>query len=295
MRYARGLQVLFRSSLFIALFAFTAPSGYSFDVSLMPKKSMGGQGFLLTITGPATGYYEIQYNGKDYKPFGSGARKNIFLPVKIEDKGKKQITVKYSVQGSTEQVKQLWLKVSARSKKSVRLKTKDVQMRAEEPIIAEQNRVVLEKLRTRSEDKLWADAFTAPLKAKISEKFAMQRKASTYQYYHKGIDYSAPVGAKVCAPNDGVVIYAKGGLNVYGNLMMIDHGQGVVSCYFHLNKFLKKEGEKVSKGEVIAEVGKTGWATGPHLHFGIYIQGEAVDPLWWVKFTKSKKVSGKKK
>ncbi len=72
--------------------------------------------------------------------------------------------------------------------------------------------------------------------------------------------------------------------------MMIDHGQGVVSCYFHLNKFLKQEGDTVARGEAVAETGKSGWATGPHLHFGIYLQGDAVDPLWWIKYSNKKAV-----
>jgi murein DD-endopeptidase MepM/ murein hydrolase activator NlpD len=52
-----------------------------------------------------------------------------------------------------------------------------------------------------------------------------------------------------------------------------------------LKKFLKKPGEVVKRGEIIAEVGSSGWSTGPHLHFGVYLQGEAVDPLWWVKIS----------
>jgi murein DD-endopeptidase MepM/ murein hydrolase activator NlpD len=124
------------------------------------------------------------------------------------------------------------------------------------------------------------------VKAKITTRFALLRKAKTYQYFHKGVDFSIPTGTPVKAMNSGKIIFAKSGLNVYGVAMVVDHGQGVTSCYFHLNKLLKKEGETVEKGEIIAESGATGWATGPHLHFGLYLQGEAVDPFWWIKFAK---------
>jgi len=284
--YHGGVTNIFRTVSLLSAFILTAASSYGFEVALSPQKTRGGQGFLLSITRASTGFYEIGYNEKTYSPYGGDGKKRIFLPVGIEARGKKKITVKYTAEDGRQETRQAWLKVTGRKKKSVRLKEKDEKIRADQPMIDEQNRLVLEKLRTRSEEQLWSGSFTAPLKAPIATKFALQRKARTYSYYHKGIDYAAPVCTPVKAVNAGRVIYAVSGLNVYGNLLMIDHGQGIVSCYFHLNKFFKKEGDMVAKGEVIAEVGCTGWATGPHLHFGLYLQGEAVDPLWWIAFTK---------
>ncbi|MBC7322059.1 MAG: M23 family metallopeptidase [Acetomicrobium sp.] len=94
---------------------------------------------------------------------------------------------------------------------------------------------------------------------------------------HRGIDFRAAVGTPVKCAADGVVSLTGdhyfGGKSVY-----VDHGNGVISCYMHLSEISVKEGQFVQKGEVIALSGQTGRATGPHLHFGLYLLGNAVDP-----------------
>lgn len=71
------------------------------------------------------------------------------------------------------------------------------------------------------------------------------------------------------------------GFRVHGNIVGIDHGQGVTSAYLHLSRISVKEGEFVQTGQVIGAVGATGAVTGPHLHWGLYVQGQSVDPQPW--------------
>lgn len=99
---------------------------------------------------------------------------------------------------------------------------------------------------------------------------------------HSGIDYKANEGEKILAAMDGEIIFSeyKGS---YGNLVIIDHGGGVQSYYAHCSKLLKQKGETVNKGDEIAEVGKTGNATGTCLHFEIRINGESINPTAYVK------------
>jgi hypothetical protein len=96
---------------------------------------------------------------------------------------------------------------------------------------------------------------------------------------HTGIDYAAPMGTPVRAIGDGVVV-AVGKNGGYGNMIDIRHKNGYVSRYGHLSRFAKglHRGEHVAMGQTIGYVGMTGWATGPHLHFEIRINGEAHDP-----------------
>ena len=95
---------------------------------------------------------------------------------------------------------------------------------------------------------------------------------------HTGVDIGAPKGANVIAVNDGVVTSASFSTS-YGNWIIIDHGGGVVTVYAHASKLIAKKGDIVKRGDVIMEVGSTGWSTGPHLHFEVRINGEYKDPL----------------
>ena len=99
--------------------------------------------------------------------------------------------------------------------------------------------------------------------------------------YHYGADYPAKLGTPVLAVNDGTVVIA-GLYPVRGGLVMIDHGGGVSSLYFHQSKVLVKVGQPVKRGDVIGQVGTTGISEGPHLHLEIRVRGEATQPADWL-------------
>jgi murein DD-endopeptidase MepM/ murein hydrolase activator NlpD len=94
---------------------------------------------------------------------------------------------------------------------------------------------------------------------------------------HKGLDIAAPNGSPIISPADGRVTYA-GRNGSYGNMVAIKHGYGIMTRYGHLSKILKKKGEKVERGEVIALVGNTGRSTGPHLHYEVRLNNVPVNP-----------------
>lgn len=97
---------------------------------------------------------------------------------------------------------------------------------------------------------------------------------------HKGIDIAAPVGTPILAAADGKVTYSRWNSGGYGNLVEITHPDGTVTLYAHNNRLLVKEGQQVTQGQQIAEMGSTGYSTGPHCHFEIHLPGKgAINPM----------------
>jgi len=121
--------------------------------------------------------------------------------------------------------------------------------------------------------------FIYPINSKITSKFGTKRVYNgTLKSYHSGTDFKAKIGTEIKAVNDGIVVLSKNRFYA-GNSIVIDHGQGIYSCYYHLSKLNLKIGQKVKKGEVVGLSGDTGRVTGPHLHFAFRVHGIQVDPL----------------
>lgn len=99
---------------------------------------------------------------------------------------------------------------------------------------------------------------------------------------HSGVDLGAPYGTPILASSDGVVITAGFNTGGYGNYVVIDHGGGIYTLYAHASSLNVSSGEVVAAGQHIANVGSTGWSTGPHLHFEVRVNGSCVDPAGYV-------------
>jgi len=139
----------------------------------------------------------------------------------------------------------------------------------------EQVRAVLD---TVTPDRRWSAAFIEPVQGTISGAFGRGRMINGQpRSPHNGEDISAEAGAAVLATNDGVVRLT---VDHYfsGKGVLLDHGLGLFSMYFHLSEVLVRDGEPVARGQVIGKVGASGRATGPHLHWGVRLNGARVDP-----------------
>jgi murein DD-endopeptidase MepM/ murein hydrolase activator NlpD len=138
----------------------------------------------------------------------------------------------------------------------------------------------------------------APVKhARISSRFTLRRWHPILHKYraHLGVDYAARPGTPIYAAASGVVIFC-GRTRGYGNLTKIRHADGYVTLYAHQKKFRRgiRRGKRVRRNQVIGYVGTTGLSTGPHLHFGLYKNGRAINPLRVVQIT-TKKLNKKQK
>jgi murein DD-endopeptidase MepM/ murein hydrolase activator NlpD len=144
--------------------------------------------------------------------------------------------------------------------------------------IGDSKKVKEEYLGRVTPDREWDGNFTAPVNAATSDVFGSQRIFNgVAQREHQGLDYRVHTGTPVAAMNDGSVLLARF-LYFEGNCVVIDHGQGLLTLYFHLSELKVKEGDPVKRGEIIGLSGGTGRATGPHLHVAVRWQGTYLDP-----------------
>jgi hypothetical protein len=133
------------------------------------------------------------------------------------------------------------------------------------------------------EERLWRGAFILPVEGELSGAFGFRRIINGQpRSPHTGIDLRAKEGTPVVASNSGIVVLVEA-FFFSGKSVIIDHGQGFYSMYFHLSETLAEEGKRVEKGSLLGRVGSTGRATGPHLHWGIRMNGARVDPLSLLK------------
>lgn len=153
---------------------------------------------------------------------------------------------------------------------------------------AEESMRVEGSLRVASPARLWRGGFLRPCCGPVTTEYGVSR---TYNgvprenYFHAGVDYGAPHGAPVVSPADGRVVLVgeeNEGFPYHGTCVTVDHGHGVTSLLMHLSAVHVQNGDVVRAGQRIGRVGSTGIATGPHLHWGLHVSGNAVDPTPWL-------------
>ncbi|MEW5831702.1 MAG: M23 family metallopeptidase [Campylobacterota bacterium] len=125
----------------------------------------------------------------------------------------------------------------------------------------------------------WDKPFVRPMDSNITSVYGAKRTYNgTLKSYHGGVDFRARTPQPILAANDGIVVLAKERYYA-GDTVIIDHGEGIYSCYFHLSRYGVKVGQYVRRGDVIGLTGATGRITGPHLHFGMTVHSRQTDPL----------------
>lgn len=135
--------------------------------------------------------------------------------------------------------------------------------------------------------KYWNGPFLRPSSGEVTTIYGVRRYYNgefAENYYHRGVDYAAPTGSPVVSPAAGRVALVgreSQGFEIHGDTIGVDHGQGVISIFIHLSRIDVQEGQMVTAGQTIGAIGSTGASTGPHLHWGLYVHGQSVDPVPW--------------
>ena len=151
-----------------------------------------------------------------------------------------------------------------------------------------ERKVVRGSLKEVKDNTSWLSGFMMPVEGRISGKFGGQRIMNNVpKNPHQGMDIAAKEGTPIKASADGEIVLAYPDLFYSGNVVVIDHGFGLQTIYAHMKDMSVKVGQKVRKGDVIGTVGKTGRATGPHLHWGASLRNVRFNPQSLVDMEKN--------
>jgi len=137
---------------------------------------------------------------------------------------------------------------------------------------------------TLSDTRWWQTPLKSPTPDCENSPFGVKRYHNgVYIHdYHKGVDLRSPAGRPIKAITGGKVVIGTSKFRLHGGTVGLDHGQGLTSIYIHMSKVLVKPGQQVEAGQPIGLVGSTGFASGPHLHWGLYVNGVPVNPDVWI-------------
>ncbi len=203
------------------------------------------------------------------------------IPLSIKP-GKHRILVKY---GTSPQQKMPFIVeakeyptqyITIKNKRMVNPYAKDIDRIKNERI------PINKALRTWTPQTIVDTDFSTPVDGKLSSPFGLRRFFNKQpRKPHSGLDIAAPKGTPIKAPADGVVIES-GNFFFNGNSVFLDHGQGLITGYFHMNEIKVKAKQHLKRGDILGTVGETGRVTGPHLHWNVYLNRTKVDPALFI-------------
>jgi len=272
--------------LLTVLFSF----GLAFDiqsVEVSDYKVANGKTTLLEFT-PQKGveYKNVKVDKKTFKIFkvpNNTQKMYALIPFSYYEKlENKRLLISY-MQDEKLQKESLLLKVvdGKYDKEEIKVSSAKVNPRSKEvkKRISKEYAQAMKIYNTVTPESYISSKFIQPMESKITSSFGKARVYNgSLKGYHSGTDYRAKIGTPVVAVNDAKVVLVADRF-YSGGTVLLDHGEGIYTCYFHMSKFDVKKGQMVKQGEVLGLSGVSGRVTGPHLHFSARINGVQVDPL----------------
>lgn len=274
---------------FVLGLLFFVLSVFGFEVELTSGVVQNGKVTLLELSKEKNiSYEDALFDGKKYKILVHPKKSEKFyllIPIDYEEKiAKKNIEVFYKENGKQKsKIVTLDVKEAKYEKETLQVDGSKVTLNEKDKARSAKEYAEAMKIYNTSTSKtLVSSDYIVPLQSKITSDFGKARVYNnTLKGYHGGTDFRAAVGTPIVAANDGVVVLAKDRF-YSGMSVLIDHGNGIYTCYFHMSRFDVKEGKKVKKGDALGLSGDSGRVSGPHLHFGIRVAGKQVDPLHFI-------------
>ncbi len=203
------------------------------------------------------------------------------LQAQLDDDWRQIASLREQAEAKAEQIEQETLRKKAALDEIRRDRAKLEAVRAEFLAAEREIQRVLYTLQSSGggHNGTWGGRFVLPCRGRYTSSFGWRRHPiHGGRSFHDGQDIAAPSGTTIRAAADGTVVHS-GWKGPYGRCVMVAHGSGYVTLYGHCSATLVNVGQRVRQGQPIGRVGSTGWSTGPHLHWSVYRNGKAVNPL----------------
>lgn len=274
---------------FFSLFGYATAAEFPWSVSLKPAEVFQGGVLEVRVSGEEIQTIKGSLREQEI-PFFSGQRSFIaLLGVDLEEKaGPVEISIQAQGKNGEKSEKRITLRIREKSfpreKITVPASFDRLDEAARRRIEREQE--LLNRLWALSSLRRWWEGrFLAPVPGEITSPFGLKRIVNgSPRAPHGGVDLKAALGTEIFAANHGQVVLREE-LFFSGKSIVLDHGGGLYTMYFHLDDFHVEKDAQVRKGELIGWAGKTGRVTGPHLHWGARLNGARVDPLELLEIT----------
>ncbi|MEN2998126.1 MAG: M23 family metallopeptidase [Brevinematia bacterium] len=289
MRLPRIISLVFMFLVFVISFA-------SMEVVLVPKttlESVGEVTLVISKVKLTNAFVRLSYNTNIVFPFYPAHMGMVsIIPIPPEIRMKK-VLLEVLEDGKTLFSAPIYLDYVGKRKEKI----KKLKLTPESRVILTNSKRIVEDIRYIQNKLKGIDlysyqckdipSFSLPSTNRVTSPFGLRRKYSDGRVrYHKGVDFSSVPDENVFSVGDGIVVISSNFL-APGETIYIYHGYGIISSYFHLAERFVKEGEFVSKGQIIGRIGKTGISTGSHLHLGMYVLGIGgyvpIDPISFIQ------------
>jgi murein DD-endopeptidase MepM/ murein hydrolase activator NlpD len=282
------LKSVFVSSL--TVLALIAPASAEPELKVHPAEIRQGQQLHVALSpDQAAGPFKLQVAGQTIEMFEQNDRFVCFVAMPADQKLGGYTLRVLDAQAKEVANQKIELRGVARSSQNIRFYTPNLTAAQQKQLDQEEALVAVAKA-SRTPEQLWQGAFSMPVPHRVSAVYGIRRYLNgKYNGYHSGTDFLTPMSYVLKAPTGAKVALARyfAPYNSNGNTVFLDHGLGVTSVYLHLSKILVKEGQMLKQGEPFALSGSTGRSTGPHLHWGVYLNGQNTDGLAWIKFSQN--------
>lgn len=256
-------------------------------VYVTPQVVRQGGVFLLAVDAPQATAASVAYRGEFFSLLREGDRFFTLLPVDaLMEPGTLPLTIALAdADGRTALQMTANVTVEEVLWPTEVIEIDEAHQRLLDPdVIAEDRAVRQEVERAKSAQRHWRGFFRPPTDGFISSLFGTVRsyRPIVGKDYHTGLDFGGPLGTEIVAPNGGIVAWT-GETERRGRGLILDHGGGVLTSYWHLSSVSIQPGVTVRRGDPLGRVGSSGFATGPHLHWEVLVHGVPVDPLPWLR------------